>query len=225
MNMWKKAERVIYLENTGWIYTGPGESGIVGDLVAGNIMQKGGESQGYVNVILPDGRNGFVSKKAVMSFDKFRNQLTIDADGVLNMASSLLGVPYLWGGSSTKGVDCSGFVQTVYFMNGRILSRDASLQALHGYPVSLSEGLSSLRRGDLLFFGSKENSDLHVTHVAIYKGDSEYINASGRVIINSLDSTRSNYSSYRRKSLLLARRIIGVDNDQGIVPVMKHLWY
>ena len=225
MNMWKKAERVIYLENTGWIYTGPGESGIVGDLVAGSIMQKGGESQGYVNVILPDGRNGFVSKKAVMSFDKFRNQLTIDADGVLNMASSLLGVPYLWGGSSTKGVDCSGFVQTVYFMNGRILSRDASLQALHGYPVSLSEGFSSLRRGDLLFFGSKENSDLHVTHVAIYKGDSEYINASGRVIINSLDSTRSNYSSYRRKSLLLARRIIGVDNDQGIVPVMKHLWY
>lgn len=225
INKWKKAERVIYLENTGWIYTGPGESGIVGDLVAGSIMQKGGESQDYVNVILPDGRNGFVSKKAVMSFDKFRNQLTTDADGVLNMASSLLGVPYLWGGSSTKGVDCSGFVQTVFFMNGRILSRDASLQALHGYPVSLSEGFSSLRRGDLLFFGSKENSDLHVTHVAIYKGDSEYINASGRVIINSLDSTRSNYSSYRRKSLLLARRIIGVDNDQGIVPVMKHLWY
>lgn len=225
LNGWKKAERVIYLENTGWIYTGPGESGIVGDLVAGSIMQKGGESQGYVNVVLPDGRNGFISKKAVMSFDKFRNQLTIDADNVLNMASSLLGVPYLWGGSSTKGVDCSGFVQTVYFMNGRILSRDASLQALHGYPVSLSESFSSLRRGDLLFFGSKENSDLHVTHVAIYKGDSEYINASGRVIINSLDSTRSDYSSYRRKSLLLARRIIGVDNDPGIVPVMKHLWY
>jgi SH3-like domain-containing protein len=225
MNGWRNSERVIYLKNSGWIYSGPDESVVVGDLVAGCIMEKTGESKSNVNVILPDGRKGVVSKKAVMSFDRFRNQVLKDADGVLNMASSLLGVPYLWGGSSTKGVDCSGFVQTVYFMNGRILSRDASLQALHGYPVNLSQGYELLRKGDLLFFGTKENSDLHITHVAIYKGDSEYIHSSGRVMINSLDSTRANYSSYRRKSLLAARRIIDVYNDPGIVPVMKHLWY
>jgi hypothetical protein len=222
---WKKAERVIYLENSGWIYTGPGESKVVGDLVAGCIMQKSGELRGYVSVILPDGRKGAVSKKALMSFDTFRNHMFNDADGVLNMASSLVGVPYLWGGTSTKGVDCSGFVQTVYFMNGRILSRDASLQALHGNSVNILQGFDLLRKGDLLFFGSKENSDLHVTHVAIYKGDGEYINASGRVMINSFDSTRANYNSYRRRSLLAARRIIGVDIDPGIVPVMKHPWY
>jgi hypothetical protein len=58
-----------------------------------------------------------------------------------------------------------------------------------------------------------------------YKGDGEYINASGRVMINSFDSTRANYNSYRRRSLLAARRIIGVDIDPGIVPVVKHPWY
>lgn len=225
MNEWKKSERVIYLENSGWIYSKLGESAIVGDLVAGCILQKTGESQSFVDVILPDGRKGVVYKKAVMSFDTFRNHTIKDAGGVIKSALSLLGVPYLWGGSSTKGVDCSGFVQTVYFNNGLILLRDASLQALHGYPVDLSEGFSLLREGDLLFFGSKENSDLRVTHVAIYKGDSEYINSAGRVMINSLDSTHTNYNSYRRRSLLAARRIIDVDNDPGIVPVMRHLWY
>ena len=225
MDVWKKSERVIYLENSGWIYSGPGESAIVGDLVAGCILQKTGESQSYVNVILPDGRKGVVLKKAVMAFDTFRSQTIKDAGGVIKRALSLLGVPYLWGGSSTKGVDCSGFVQTVYFNNGLILLRDASLQALHGNPVDVSGGFSNLREGDLLFFGSRENSDLHVTHVAIYMGDSEYINSSGRVMINSLDSTRTNYNSYRKKSLLAARRIIDVDNDPGIVPVMRHSWY
>jgi len=225
MDVWKKSERVIYLENSGWIYSGPGESEIVGDLVAGSILQKGGESQSYVNVILPDGRKGVIIKKAVMSFDTFRSRTIKDADGVIKRALSLLGVPYLWGGSSTKGVDCSGFVQTVYFNNGLILLRDASLQALHGKPVDVSGGFSLLREGDLLFFGSKVNTDLHVTHVAIYMGDSEYINSSGRVIVNSLDSTRTNYNSYRKKSLLAARRVIDVNNDPGIVPVMRHLWY
>jgi len=225
MNRWKKADRIIYLDNSGWIYSGPDKSGVVGDIVAGCILEMTGESKGYVNLILPDGRRGVVDKKSVVSFNMFRNKALKDAGGVLKMASSLLGVPYLWGGSSTKGVDCSGFVQTVYFMNGLILCRDASLQALHGFPVNISLDFSLLREGDLLFFGSREKTALHVTHVAIYKGDSEYIHSSGRVMVNSLDSTRVNYSSNRRKSLLAARRIIDVKNDPGIVPVMKHLWY
>ena len=87
----------------------------------------------------------------------------------------------MWGGSSVKGVDCSGFVQSVFFRNGLILARDASLQALHGSPVDITAGFGNLRRGDLLFFGSKENGIAHVTHVAIYLGNSDYINSSGRV--------------------------------------------
>jgi cell wall-associated NlpC family hydrolase len=225
MNQWKKAERIVYTENSGWIKSDKVKDGIVGDLVAGCIMEKTGESGEYLKILLPDGRTGLVARKSVIPFLSFREQNLINADGIMKRALSLLGVPYLWGGSSTKGVDCSGFVQTVYFNNGRILQRDASLQALHGYPVDISHNLDSLKRGDLLFFGTREKTELHVTHVAIYMGDNDYINSSGKVMINSLDSTSSNYNSYRRKSLLSARRVVGVNDDPGIVPVMKHSWY
>lgn len=73
--------------------------------------------------------------------------------------------------------------------------------------------------------GDIRNSVPHITHVAIYKGDSDYIHASGRVMINSLDSTRTNYDSFRRRSLLAARRIIGAEADGGITPVRSHPWY
>ena len=222
---WKQADRVIYLENSGWVYTSPDESGVVGDLVAGSILIKTGESKGYARIVLPDGREGFLNNKKIIDFRSWKTQVLCTEEKVCRVATTFLGLPYLWGGSSSKAVDCSGFVQSVYFMNGIILSRDASLQADHGLSVDLSNGYSQLKRGDLLFFGSKENSNSHVTHVAIYKGDSEYIHSSGRVMINSLDSSQINYSSYRKNSLLAAKRIIGVENDIGIVPVYKHAWY
>jgi len=53
-------------------------------------------------------------------------------------------------------------------MNGLILQRDASLQALHGSVIDISNGYSRLKKGDLLFFGSKVNENQHITHVAIY---------------------------------------------------------
>jgi gamma-D-glutamyl-L-lysine dipeptidyl-peptidase len=225
MAEWRKSRRVIYLDNSGWIYSAPDRSGIVGDLVAGNIVEQTGESGSYIQVLLPDRRTGFVEKKALTEFNSFRTKTIPDKDGVINRAESLLGVPYLWGGTSSKGVDCSGFVQTVYSMNGIILQRDASLQALHGYPVDISKDFSLLRPGDLLFFGSKKNSSSRVTHVAIYMGAKKYINSSGRVMINSLDSTETNFNKYRLFSLLSARRIIGVENDPGIVTLKNHIWY
>jgi len=225
MNSWKQADRVIYLENSGWIYSSPDESGVVGDLVAGCIVKKTGESKGYAKVILPDGREGFINKREIMNFGSWKSRVLCSEDNVCRIASTFLGLPYLWGGTSSKAVDCSGFIHSVYFMNGIILSRDASLQALHGLNIDIKNGYSQLKKGDLLFFGSQENSISHVTHVAIYKGDNEYINSSGKVIVNSLDSKDINYSSYREYSLLEAKRIIGVINDNGIVPVVKHAWY
>jgi hypothetical protein len=225
IDAWKLSDRVIFLDNSGWVYTSPDETGVVSDLVAACILERDGESKGYASIYLPDGRKGFVRNKTIMSFESWKTSVSCTEEKVYRVASTYLGLPYLWGGTSTKAVDCSGFVQSVYFMNGMILSRDASLQAEHGKSVDISNGYNKLKRGDLLFFGSKENSNLHVTHVAIYKGDSEYINSSGRVMINSLNAANDNYNSYKQNSLLSAKRIIGVENDLGIVPVIKHPWY
>jgi Cell wall-associated hydrolases (invasion-associated proteins) len=226
MAVWKKASRVIYQENTGWLYDSTSDnSGIVGDLVGGSIMEKIGELNHYVIVVLPDGRKGFVEMKKVLDFDRWKSTVPCTEESICGVAITYLGLPYLWGGSSAKAVDCSGFVQSVYFMNGLILARDASLQALHGNKVDIDDGYGHLRKGDLLFFGSKENGIAHVTHVAIYLGNKEYINSSGRVMVNSLDPAQINYSSHRMNSLLAAKRIIGVENDMGIVPVIKHPWY
>jgi hypothetical protein len=221
---WKHGGKVVFIENSGWIYVTTDEKEVVGDLVSGSILVKTGESKGYVKIVFPDGREGFIRNRSVMDFNLWKAQVLTE-ESICNTASTFLGLPYLWGGSSSKAVDCSGFVQSVYFRNGVILSRDASLQAGHGVSIDPAEGYGKFRKGDLLFFGSRSNSALRVTHVAIYKGDSEFIHSAGRVMISSLDSTRANFSKFRKNSLLAVKQIIGTENDLGIVPVSKHEWY
>ena len=160
-----------------------------------------------------------------MDFNIWRENVDCTGEDIVRCASTFIGLPYLWGGSSSKAFDCSGFSQTVYYLNGIILLRDASLQALHGINVDISGDYEDVRPGDLLFFGSREDSKLRVTHVAVYMGDNEYIHSSGRVMINSLDSLRSNYSGNRKKSLLAVKRIIGADKDPGIMHIKSHPWY
>jgi gamma-D-glutamyl-L-lysine dipeptidyl-peptidase len=225
MAEWKRSERVITLAYSGWIYASPVESETIGDFVAGCILVYEGEFQAYAKVRLPDGREGYINRKSVMDFSKWRATVSCTGESIIRSAAGFLGLPYLWGGTSTKGVDCSGFSRSVFYMNGIILARDASLQALHGMDVDIKSGYGQLRPGDLLFFGTRMNSKPHVTHVAIYKGDKEYYNSSGRVIINSFDSTRSNYNAYRVNALLSAKRIIGVSDDPGIVSIKTHPWY
>jgi gamma-D-glutamyl-L-lysine dipeptidyl-peptidase len=225
LKAWKNSDRIIFVNNSGWVYTSADETGIAGDIVAGSILQVSGKVKGYVKVLFPDDREGYVRDNEVMDFNIWKNQITTP-DGIINFAHTFMGSPYLWGGSSTKATDCSGFVQSVYFNNGLILSRDASLQARHGEIIDISHGFDQIKKGDLLFFGWKDNSEQHhVTHVAIYQGDDEYIHSTGRVMINSLDSAALNFSSYRKSSLLSARRIIGIANDSCIVQVSKHHWY
>jgi len=225
MAEWKESDRVITIVNSGWIYSATDESGVVGDFTAGCILVKTGYKQGYAKVGLPDGREGYISSRFLMDFNIWKTNVKCTGGSIVKSASSLLGLPYLWGGTSSRGVDCSGFSKTVYFLNGIILYRDASQQALHGMNVDITSDYSQMTPGDLLFFGTRENSKLRVTHVAIYTGDSEYINSSGRVQVNSLDSTRSNYNGYRKNLLLTARRIIGAGDDPGIVNVKSHPWY
>lgn len=223
-DLWKNLAKIIYIENSGWVYESSDESDVVGDLVSGAILEKTGESGKNLNIKFPDGREGVIRKSAANDYNIWRNDTSV-ADEVVKTAFSFLGLPYLWGGTSSKAVDCSGFIQSVFFRNGLVLARDASLQVKHGAIVDVSDGYSDFQKGDLLFFGSRDEKGDHVTHVALYIGDSEFIHASSRVMVNSLDSTRVNYSSLRKKSLLSARRIIGIEDDEGIVHVGKHQLY
>ncbi len=94
------------------------------------------------------------------------------ADDYLRTAESFIGVPYLWGGTTALGLDCSGFVQQVYRLNGVALPRDADQQAMLGRRVE------EARAGDLMFFGADS-----VTHVALTTSASEFIHApEGRVV-------------------------------------------
>ena len=109
-----------------------------------------------------------------------RNEQRLEAGTVKQLTAQWLNAPYLWGGRTMLGVDCSGFVQVNYKMMGIDLPRDAWQQAQEGETVrKLKEAVC----GDLAFFDDKEE----IVHVGILLGDDRIIHASGKVRIDNID--------------------------------------
>ncbi|KAA1245988.1 C40 family peptidase [Aquimarina sp. RZ0] len=104
-------------------------------------------------------------------------------DNVIETAFLFLNAPYLWGGKTNFGIDCSGLTQMVYKLNGHKLLRDASLQATQGDPLSFIE---ESEPGDLAFFDNEEGV---ITHVGVIMKDNYIIHAHGKVRVDRLDHT------------------------------------
>jgi gamma-D-glutamyl-L-lysine dipeptidyl-peptidase len=107
-------------------------------------------------------------------------------------------------------MDCSGFVKTVYRLNGIELNRDASQQAQMGTEVNVGATFENSRTGDLLFFGQKGTGDRpeRVTHVGLYLGDRMFIHSSGRVRVSSFDPASPQFEESLLKRFVRSRRLI-----------------
>ena len=156
----------------------------------------------WSEVVLPDGRVGFIEKQDIelMTQDKdLRDQTSI----VISIALSMKGVPYLWGGNSVNGNDCSGFIHNIYENSGINLPRDARQQAELGKLIIPNNNWSNVKPGDLLFFG-KENK---ITHVGMSTGGKEFIHQGGMVKVNSLDSSSNKFAPKRNETFQFIKRL------------------
>lgn len=207
--------RVIVTDLNAVVYEKPSiQSQRIMDVLVGNILTLESKKIAgkFTQVSFPDGTKGFIASKAVKTWEDWQQSIQLTGENVIETSKQFLGLPYLWGGTSARGFDCSGFTKSVFFQYGLILPRDASQQFYCGDEVDISNGFNNLQKGDLLFFGEKTASNpdkFNVVHVAIYAGNNRFIHSSGKVRINSLNPLDPDYDAYNHKRLIGAKRIIG----------------
>jgi cell wall-associated NlpC family hydrolase len=124
----------------------------------------------WITVRLPSGESAYVQSGDVRVVDAAAPRTRGSEADLVATARRFTGVPYLWGGMSVHGLDCSGLTSRVYAVNGIDLPRDADLQ--FDDPRARAVERADLRPGDLLFFGQKK-----ITHVGMYVGEGRFINA------------------------------------------------
>ena len=175
----------------------------ISDIVLNNVVISETYDNDWSLIHLPDGRKGYLKSKSLRYFNT-KNQNNIHSGDIISDAKRMMGTPYLWGGNSTKGNDCSGFTQTVFKANNIQIPRDARQQAVIGTPILPSQDWSNILPGDLLFFGREDK----VTHVGISLGQKDFIHQGGKVGINSLDKASPEFNQGRFESFLFVRRIL-----------------
>lgn len=194
---------------------------------SGNLVRLLEPSGNNWKVMLPDGYQATIKASDLLLPDR----LSARAKDLptLELVQRFAGLPYLWGGTSGKGVDCSGLIKMTYLLSGYVIPRDASQQVHAGteIPIKIDNpeypdgDLAALQTGDLLFFGNlREDGSQRISHVGLYLGDGRMIHAgadNGFVREESLFRADTNYAAERRATLLRAKRLsIG---SPGVVPL------
>lgn len=225
---WSQQPKIIVTTVYGFTYQSKlKDSPIVSDVVVGSLLGFKKDFGTHYEVVYPDGRTAFLHKQSGQPLDSWIARAKDTPESILATAKQFFGIPYLWGGTSAKGFDCSGFTKTVFYLNGVLLPRDANQQALVGEPVDTSRGLENLRPGDVLFFGSKAKGDKpeRVTHCAISLGGKRFIHESGDVRMNSLNPADPDYSEFRDETFLRAKRMIGAGESVGVRRISQIPYY
>ena len=226
---WNRAEKVIVTSHYGFAYErADTRSQVVSDVVAGDRLKWEGDKGDFYKVGYPDGRTAYIAKDISMKETEWRAQLKQDAESIIQTAYSMMGIPYLWAGTSSKGVDCSGMVRTVLFMHDIIIPRDASQQARTGERLTIEPDFSNLKEGDLVFFGQKNENGKseNVSHVGIYIGKRKFIHSLGDVHVGSFNPKDKEYDPFNSGRLLFAVRFLPyINKEEGLNTTSRNPYY
>ena len=140
-----------------------------------SAKQSNESHEGWIQVYLPDRRDAWIQESDVVA-----DAQPMSISESIELGKRFLGLPYLWGGRSSFGFDCSGFTQMLVRARGITMPRDADQQAAWSGVVAVER--SDLQPGDLLFFGESAKS---ITHTGMYIGDGQFIQdtTNGRPVV------------------------------------------
>ncbi|HEY9184913.1 MAG TPA: C40 family peptidase [Salegentibacter sp.] len=219
LRSWKQTDKLIYLETAGFSYEEPdSDSQRVSDLVSGNILELVDRQGKFYEVKYPSGKKAFVETAYAQPYLEWLENLEATEEDLVATGKDLMGAPYLWGGTSPKGMDCSGFTKTVFFMNGVVIPRDASQQIHTGEEVDTERNFENLEKGDLLFFGkpATDSSAERVIHVGMWIGDNKFIHSMGEVHVSNFDTEAEDFDEYNYNRYLRTKRVLNKE-DKGLI--------
>ncbi|WP_448518209.1 C40 family peptidase [Rhodoflexus sp.] len=217
---WQAQTKAIFTPIFGMAYEKPDPTAAtITDLTAGNIVATLEQNAGFTKIGLPDGRQGYVPDNQLQNWADWLATTKPSEAALVSTARRMMGIPYLWGGTSAKGMDCSGFTKTIYWLNGLIIPRDASQQVWAGDEIDSKRDFSKLRPGDLLFFGrpATDSTEEKVIHVGMWIGNGEFIHASGMIRIGSMNPKAANFDKYEYDRYLRTKRLINAQNEKYLI--------